>query len=107
MSLDQSAERVVDPALVRDLRRQLRGAVLEPDAAGYAEASTAWNFSEAQRPPVVALVADAADARTALEWANRADLPIGVQSTGHGIAVACDGLLINTSRLNGIRIDAA
>jgi hypothetical protein len=41
VSLDQSAVRVVDPALVRDLRTQLRGAVLQPDAAGYAEAGTA------------------------------------------------------------------
>jgi hypothetical protein len=80
MSLDQSAVRVVDPALVRDLRTQLRGAVLQPDAAGYAEASTAWNFSEAQRPPVVALVADVDDARTAVEWASRADLPIGCRA---------------------------
>jgi FAD/FMN-containing dehydrogenase len=105
MSSDQTASHALDPALVRDLRARLRGAVLEPAAAGYAESTRAWNVSQAQRPPVVALVADAADARTAVDWASPAGLPIGVQSTGQGIAVACDGLPINTGRLDGVRID--
>ncbi|MBV9355124.1 MAG: FAD-binding oxidoreductase [Chloroflexi bacterium] len=107
MSSDQPARRALHPALVRELRTRLRGAVLEPDGAGYADASAAWNVSQAQHPSVVALVADAADARTAVEWASRADLPIGVQATGHGIAAACDGLLINTGRLSAVQIDPA
>ncbi|MFT4164550.1 MAG: FAD-binding oxidoreductase, partial [Microlunatus sp.] len=88
------------------LRAGIRGAVYLPSDAGYAAAVRAWNLNAIQRPAVVVLPADAEDLRTAVGWAADAGIGVGVQATGHGSARPCDGgMLINTSRLSGLRLD--
>jgi FAD/FMN-containing dehydrogenase len=80
--------------------------LLGPDDEGYAEAAVSWNAAHVHRPALVALPANAAEVAAAVAYAAEQDLPIAVQSTGHGTERSYDGaLLINTSRLRDIQID--
>jgi FAD/FMN-containing dehydrogenase len=73
----------------------------------YEEARLAWNRSVQQMPALIAYALDADDVAEAVKFAGANDLPIAVQSTGHGILREANGaLLINTSRMKGLRIDA-
>jgi FAD/FMN-containing dehydrogenase len=88
------------------LRGSLRGTALTPGETGYDEARQPWNLNVDQRPALVALVVGAADVVACVAFAREQALPLAVQSTGHGIAYPCDGgLLVNTSRLGGVRVD--
>jgi FAD/FMN-containing dehydrogenase len=85
----------------------IRGEIVTPDMPAYEEARMAWNRSVQQMPALIAYPLDADDVAEAVKYAGAHDLPIAVQGTGHGILRAADGaLLINTSRMKGVRIDA-
>lgn len=91
---------------VADLRARLRGALLWPGDAGYDEATRAWNLNARQRPALVVLAEAADDIPAAVRFARDAGLGVGVMATGHGVGAPCDGgLLVNTSRLRGVRVD--
>jgi hypothetical protein len=50
----------------------------------------------------------AADVIATVRLARDAGLGVGVMATGHGVASPCDGgVLINTSRMRGVRVDPA
>lgn len=79
-----------------------------PDDEGYAEASISWNATFVHSPALVALPTCAAEMAEAVRYAVERDLPIAVQSTGHGAERRYDGaLLINTSRMRDVVIDPA
>ena len=80
--------------------------LLAPDDEGYAEATISWNAAFTHRPALVALPTTAAEVAAAVAHAAAHDLPVAVQSTGHGAERSYDGaLLINTSRLRDVHID--
>jgi FAD/FMN-containing dehydrogenase len=72
-------------------------------------ARAAWNLAVDQRPAAVAFVDSAADVVEVVEFARRHGLRIAPQGTGHG-ASSLTGLegtiLLKTSRLRGVEIDA-
>ncbi len=84
-----------------------RGEIVTPDMPAYAEARLAWNRSVQQMPALIVYPLDAGDVAEAVRHARANDLSIAVQATGHGTLRAADGaLLINTSRMNKVTIDA-
>src|SRR5215218_5739877 len=88
------------------LRPRLRGALLRPHEEGYDEARAAWNLNAHQRPAVVVVVEAAADIIAAVRFARNEGLGVGVMATGHGVGTPADGgLLINTSRMRGVRVN--
>lgn len=90
------------------LRAMMRGSVLCPGDAGYTQARSPWNLAVEQYPSVVAMVDNDADVVAAVNFAREQGLGIGVQSTGHGVVIPCDGgLLINTACMKGVEIDPA
>ena len=96
----------IDQATVQKLRANMRGSVLTPGDAGYNGARAAWNTSIDQYPALVALVAGVADVITVLAFARTHELPVAVQSIGHGVAYPCNGaVLVNTSQMKGIWVD--
>ncbi|SMD26550.1 FAD-binding oxidoreductase [Kibdelosporangium aridum] len=85
----------------------LRGRIALPGDEDYDKARTGWNLTVEHHPEVIVLAEDTADVVEAVRYASRADLPIAVQSTGHGISVPADGAVyINTSRLAGVTVDS-
>lgn len=80
--------------------------MLGPDDDGYTAASVSMNAAFVHRPALVALPTSTAELTEAVQYAAQHDLPIAVQSTGHGAECSYDGaLLINTSQMGDVRID--
>lgn len=86
------------------LRDTITGTVTSADAADTA----GFQLASPHRPSIVVGVTSAADVVAAVRYATANDLPVGVQATGHGRSVAIDGgVLIDTSRMAGVRVDGA
>jgi FAD/FMN-containing dehydrogenase len=91
---------------VEGLRARLRGALLRPGEEGYEPARTAWNLNARQSPAVVVVAVEAGDVLAAVRFAGDVGLGVGVMATGHGVGTPADGgVLINTSRMRGVRVD--
>lgn len=91
---------------IEKLRSQLPGLVLQPGDQAYPDACRAWNLNISQRPAFVVTTETTDDIITAVQFAREANMGIGVMATGHGVGAPCNGgLLVNTSRMRGVRID--
>jgi FAD/FMN-containing dehydrogenase len=94
-------------APARDLRACVRGSVYEPGDTGYDEQRATWSGAFPSSPALVVDALTPADVANAVLIARRHDLPLGVQSTGHGTVVPCDGgVLIKTSSMAEVLVDA-
>jgi FAD/FMN-containing dehydrogenase len=95
------------PEVLVALRAQVQGEVIVPGDARYDDARQAWNLAVEQRPALIVIVANASDVAASVRFARAQGLGISVQSTGHGVVQpANDNLLIITSRLTEVRVDA-
>ena len=89
------------------LQSRIQGRVITPDDQEYNRARRAWNLAFDQRPSLIVVVKSATDVVTAMQYARQENLGVAVQSTGHGIVrPADDSLLIVTSNMKDIRVDA-
>jgi hypothetical protein len=93
------------------LRARLDGAVAGPQDAGWDHARQAFNLAVDQRPAAVAFPVTDADVAATVAFAAERGLRVAPQGTGHGagpLARNLDGaILLNTSRMRGVRIDAS
>jgi len=93
---------------VESLRERLRGALLLPGDDGYDDARRVWNARIDREPAAIARCAGAADVIAAVEAAREETLELSVKAGGHhvsGSAVCDDGLVIDLSRMDGVRVD--
>lgn len=90
-------------------RPALDGRFVLPDDPGFDEARLAWNLAADQRPAAVALPVCAADVAATVRFARDNDLRVAPQGTGHNataIASLKDTVLLKTSQMRGVSIDA-
>src|SRR4051794_33071320 len=102
--------RALGEATVQELREAVRGDVVTPSDAGYAEASRIWNGEHEGRPALVVRCTGAADVIAAVGFARSNDLPIAVRGGGHSVAgfsTVDDGIVIDLSPMNDVHVDAA
>ncbi|MBX6342827.1 MAG: FAD-dependent oxidoreductase, partial [Thermomicrobiaceae bacterium] len=102
--------RTLSPAAVQSLRARLRGPLLQSGDDGYDAARTLWNGMFDRRPALIARCAGAADVIAAVAFAREHDLPIAVRGGAHsaaGKSVSDGGLVVDLSRMRGIRVDPA
>lgn len=91
-----------------ELKAALRGRLIEPTDADYDEARKVYNGMIDRRPRFIARCADVADVIAAVNFARENGLLLAVRGGGHnagGLGVCDDGLVIDLSRLKGIRVD--
>jgi FAD/FMN-containing dehydrogenase len=84
--------------------------ILHPGDADWDASRQVFNLLVDQRPTAIACPGDEREVAAAIGYARRRGLQVTAQSTGHNAAPlgALDGtLLLNTSRLTGLSIDAA
>ncbi|MFF0479615.1 FAD-binding oxidoreductase [Streptomyces sp. NPDC004284] len=93
---------------VEALAKQVKGPVLTPGDEGYDTERAGNQTGRSHRPAVLVGASGPADVQQAVLFAARHGLPVAVQGTGHALAaVAAEGgVLINTSRMTGVRVDA-
>ena len=94
----------VDASAIRDA---VGGRVYVAGEGGYEAARLPWQRRLDPRPALIVETANASDVRTALRFAREQDLPVAVQSTGHGAARIPDGgLLLKTNPMSAVTVDA-
>ncbi|MEU4679125.1 FAD-binding oxidoreductase [Micromonospora sp. NPDC023737] len=92
---------------VDELRNTVNGPVLLPGDDGFAEEVAGFNPNNVMKPAVAVGVTSAADVQAVVRYAARHRLPVAVRATGHQVVKdARDAILINTSRMQDVRIDA-
>lgn len=93
------------------LAQILKGEIVTPADAGYAQAIARWASNAERRAQIVALVKDHEDVVTALKFARENGLSVAVRGGGHNVGGASSiegGLVIDLNRhMNGVTVDAA
>ncbi|MFI1678187.1 FAD-binding oxidoreductase [Streptomyces sp. NPDC020607] len=88
------------------LATRCEGPVLLPGQEGFDEERTGFNLAVRHRPEVIVGAARAEDVAAAVAFAAAHDMPVAVQSTGHGFSVTAEGgLLVTTKRMDDTRVD--
>jgi FAD/FMN-containing dehydrogenase len=83
------------------------GTIHRPGEPGYHEQRAALSPDVDSHPVLVAEATTAADVSAVVRYAAGQGLPLAVQATGHGTwAVADDGILLRTTSMTGMVIDA-
>ena len=91
------------------LRAAMSGPAIGPAGPDYDEARRVWNADIDAHPAVIAGCASPADVAAAVTFAADHGLEIAVRGGGHsmsGASVVEQGLVIDLSRLNHVRVDA-
>jgi FAD/FMN-containing dehydrogenase len=104
----RSEDHYIDDGDLSELKAGFRGELLRPGEAGYDAARTIFNAMVDKRPSLIARCSGVADVVTAVKFARSRDLLVAVRSGGHNIAgnALCDGgMVIDLSRMKGIRVD--
>jgi FAD/FMN-containing dehydrogenase len=99
---------ILDEASIQDLHAHLRGELIRQGDDGYDAARTVFNRMIDKRPALIARCAGVADVISAVNFARTHSLIVAVRGGGHSVAgySVCDGgMVIDLSRMKGIRID--
>jgi len=89
-------------------RASLRGELIEPGDASYEEARKVYNRMIERRPRLIVRCADVADVMAAVKFGREQKLLVAIRCGGHnagGLGVCDDGLVIDLSRMNYVRVD--
>jgi len=95
---------------LEQLRARFRGQIILSSDAGYDEARKVYNGMIDKRPRVIARCTDVADVMAAVEYGRENKLLTAIRGGGHnggGLGICDDGLVIDLSRMKGIRVDPA
>jgi len=101
---------MISPTNMQEFRASLRGPSFCPGEAGYDEARKVWNGSIDKRPAVIARCAGVSDVMHCVNFARANNVLVAVRGGGHNIGgnAVCDcGLMIDLSRMKGLRVDPA
>jgi FAD/FMN-containing dehydrogenase len=85
-----------------------RGTLLFDGDAGWDAARGTFNLLHDQQPAVIAMPTDEREVAAVVRWAAASGLRVAAQATGHNagpLGPLAGTLLLNTSRLSGMRID--
>jgi FAD/FMN-containing dehydrogenase len=100
----------MDEVALQDFASRLRGDLLRPGDASYEQARQLYNGMIDKRPALIARCVDVADVIGAVNFARENKLTLAVRGGGHngaGLASCDGGLVIDLSRMKGIRVDPA
>ena len=109
--MSQTIAPVLGEATVQELREAVRGEIVTPADDGYAEACRIWNGAhDGHTPALVVRCTGAADVIAAVGFARSNGLTIAVRGGGHSVAgfsTVDDGIVIDLSPMNDVRVDPA
>jgi FAD/FMN-containing dehydrogenase len=98
----------LDERAIREFAAGLHGSLIRPSDAEYQSARRIWNARFDRRPALIARCADAADVQRAVDFARAERFLVAVRGGGHsfaGYSTCDDGLVIDLSRMKGLRVD--
>lgn len=98
----------MNEAEIQELRGKFRGELILPTDAAYDTARKVYNAMIDKRPALIVRCADVADVVAGVNFARDKNLLLAVRGGGHngpGLGVCDGGLVLDLSRLKGIRVD--
>src|SRR5213594_3805085 len=98
----------METAALATFGEAFQGEIVPPGSANYETARSVWNAMIDRRPALIARCAGVEDVLSAIRFARDQDLLVAVRSGGHsvgGFSTCDDGILIDLSRMNGVRVD--
>jgi FAD/FMN-containing dehydrogenase len=104
------SEMTLTAEAIEQIQQQLRGNLLLPDDPGYDEARAVYNAMIDKHPAMIAQCANVADVIASVNFAREHDLILAVRGGGHngaGLGTVDNGLVIDLSPMNGVRVDPA
>lgn len=110
MQVATESKPAIDEAAIQAFRASLGGELIQPGDAEYESARQIFNGMIDRRPALIARCLGPADVVTAVNFAREQGIELAVRGGGHGVAgnALCDGgLVIDLSRMKGIRVDPA
>ena len=87
---------------------QIRGEIVTSGDGNYDEARTIYNAMIDKKPAAIVYCSNVADVIACVNFARSHDLLTAIRGGGHngpGLALADEGLVIDLSEMNGIRVD--
>src|SRR4051812_37571532 len=93
---------------ITEFRSQFQGPIIEPGDAIYEQERKVFNGMIDRKPKLVVKCTDAADVIAAVRMAKRSDLQVAIRGGGHnaaGLGVCDDGLVVDLSPINYVRVD--
>src|SRR5918993_2231286 len=100
----------IDETAVQGLAASMRGNLVQPSDPGYDEARTVYNAMIDKHPALIAQCSNVADVIAAVNFARDNDIIVAIRGGGHngpGLGTVDDGLVIDLSPMNGVRVDPA
>jgi len=92
------------------LQASLRGEVIRPADPAYESARKVYNGMIDKRPAVIVRCVDVADVMAAVAFARDNEILAAVRGGGHnggGLGICDGGLVVDLSRMKGVRVDPA
>src|SRR5450759_4598412 len=92
------------------LKTSLRGELIQPADAGYNDARKLYNAMIDKKPAAIARCVDVADVMACVNHARSNGILLAVRGGGHngpGLGSCDGGLVIDLSRMRGVRVDPA
>ena len=96
------------PQSIEQLKGAIRGEAIEPTDANYDSARKVYNGMIDKRPRLLVKCVDVADVKAAVVFGVENSMLTAIRGGGHngaGLGTCDDGLVIDLSRMKGIRVD--
>jgi len=93
---------------ITELKRSLRGRLIQPGDADYDEARKVYNGMIHKKPRLIARCADVADVIRSVNFGRDNDLLFSIRGGGHnagGLGICDDGLVIDLAPIKYTRVD--
>lgn len=93
---------------IQELRGKFRGELITPADAAYDAARKIYNGMIDKKPALIAKCVDAADVIAGVNFAREKKLLLAVRGGGHngpGLGICDGGIVVDLSRMKGIRVD--
>jgi hypothetical protein len=101
---------MLDAQSIASFAQTFRGALIQPGDRDYEEARKLYNGMIDRRPRLIARCVDVSDVINAVNFGRDQGLLVAVRGGAHngpGLGSCDDGLVIDLSRLKGVRVDPA
>ena len=99
---------VMNEDSIAELKRSLRGRLIQPGDADYDEARKVYNGMIHKKPRLIARCADVADVIRSVNFARDNNLLVSIRGGGHnagGLGICDDGLVIDLAPIKYTRVD--
>ncbi len=99
---------MLDQEKVDEFKLTIRGDVVGPADAQFDSARRVYNAMIDRRPALIARCADVGDVRQAVRFGREQNLLVAIRGGGHnggGLGTCDDGLVVDLSKMKGVRVD--